>query len=281
MTPDFSWREQPERTFSTWLHGTFRHARGAMWRLPAAWNALCLQTAACGRHIVDATCEDVRRFVHGLETSGRPSAAEAQRRRLIEVLHRAFESVRAQGYRDDNPVAPLLAEVPPVARPLPVVLEDGQRSALVQALHSTTGDWREERDRAIALLVVVEGLRPAEVAALHESDLVQKDGQLALLSNGVRSRRIARLNRHSRRALANWLDVRARLGLGSDLVFPKDEGGSFVPADLYRLVRGFLRRAGIESRHLGHLDIRDCVSQRAARRAGLARRGARQAHAPF
>jgi hypothetical protein len=85
---------------------------------------------------------------------------------------------------------------------------------------------------------------------------------------------VLRLNRHTRRGLARWLEVRAEApGAATDLVFPNDSGGSFVPAELYRLVRQFLRRAGIESRNLGHLDIRDCVSLRAARREGLALTG--------
>jgi site-specific recombinase XerD len=273
MTPGLPWREEPERSFYTWLQGTFRHARGAMWRLPNAWNALCLHAAGGGRHVADATVEDVRRLVQGLPVSGRPSAMDAQRRRVLEVLHLAFESMRAQGLREDNPVSPVLAGVPPVARPLPIVLAESQRSALVQALHASTGDWREQRDRAIALLVMVDGLRPAEVAALRPADLVQSDGQVAVLRDGARRRRPLRLNRHTRRALTRWLEVRAQApGKTAELVFPNDVGTRFVPADLYRLVRQFLRRAGIEARNLGHLDIRDCVSLRAARREGLTQR---------
>jgi integrase len=270
----YEWREAPESAFHAWLQDTFRHARGAMWRLPAAWRALCLRAAARGVDVVDLDANTLRDFVRAVPGNGRPSTIEAQRRRLVEVLHRAFESIREHGLRDDNPLTPLLAEVPPVARPLPVVLGEDQRGALVRALHTEIDNWREQRDRAIALLVMVDGLRPAQVATAMGSDLLQIEGRLALRCDGARRPRVARLNRHTRRALTLWLQVRMRLDLPGDVLFPNDGGSRFLPADLYRLVRSFLRRAGIESDNLGHLDIRDCVSLRAARRAGLAR-GAR------
>jgi site-specific recombinase XerD len=266
----YAWRDAPEHAFQEWLHDSFRHARGAMWRLPAAWRSLCLQAAARGIAVVDLDADTVRDFVRAMPGTGRPSAIEAQRRRLVEVLHRAFESIRAHALRDDNPLTPLLVEVPPVARPLPVVLGENERGALVRALHTEIDDWREQRDRAITLLVMLDGLRPAQVAAATATQLLQVEGRLALRHDGGRRPRIARLNRHTRRALTVWMHARARLGLPGDLLFPNDRGSAFLPADLYRLVRGFLRRAGIESHNLGHLDIRDCVSLRAARRAGVA-----------
>jgi integrase len=265
----YAWREAPEHAFDVWLQDTFRHARGAMWRLPAAWRALCLQAAARGVDVVDLDADTVRDFVRSMPGTGRPSAIEAQRRRLVDVLHRAFESIREHALRDDNPLTPLLTEVPPVARPLPIVLGDDERGALVRALHTEIDDWREQRDRAITLLVMVDGLRPAQVAVATTSQLLQVEDRLALRHDGGRRPRIARLHRHTRRALTLWLQARARLGVPGDLLFPNDRGKPFLPADLYRLVRGFLRRAGIESRNLGHLDIRDCVSLRAARRAGV------------
>lgn len=269
MTTTYEWRDQPERAFHAWLQDTFRHARGAMWRLPGTWRALCLHAAADGRNVVDLDTGALRRFVRSLPASGRPSAVEAQRRRVVEVLERAYESIREHGLRGDNPVAPLLAEVPPVARPLPIVLGENERGGLARALHAEVDDWREQRDRAITLLVMLDGLRPAQVATATKASLVQVDGRLALLADGARRPRVVRLNRHTRRALTLWLQARARVGLEDDLVFPNDEGRPFEPADLYRRVRGFLRRAGVECRNLGHLDIRDCVSLRAARRAGV------------
>jgi integrase len=269
MEVPFRWREEPHTAFRAWVRTRFRHAASGVSRSCAAWSQLVAATEANGRGVVDATADDVRAFLLGVANGAAPHVREPRRRRLLEVLALAFEDMRARGLRIDNPAQPLLAEFAAVARPLPVVLERARRDALALQLNRPAGGWLAERNRVLVLLVVLEGARPAKLAELRLGDIVERNGVLELTPLLVEGRKAAnRLNRHTQDALRNWLRLRAELAAASDLLFPATASGArFRPADLYRLVRATLRRAGVETRNLSALDIRDCLGTRALARA--------------
>jgi integrase len=254
------WRENPEYAFELWLHETFRHTRGAMWRALAAWSALARLTALHGRHVVETTAGDLDEFLGTVVPECVERERKARQRRLLEVLSLAFDAIRAAGFRDDNPARPLLARFPPNARPLPIVLAAPQRAALSRTLSRWSPDWQNGRDRAIAMLVLLDGLRPAQVASMKLSDLaVEGVGPIALAV----CPESGRFKRASREALLVWLAQRSRAGIAGALAFPATAAGTaFAPSEVYRIVRRLLRRAGVDAHHLGRLDIRDCLRQR-------------------
>jgi integrase len=178
--------------------------------------------------------------------------------------------MRREGLRRDNPVQPLVLEYPPLAHPLRLPLGAAQRAALTSAFNHSAREWRQVRNRAITLLVLAEGLRPAEVAAMRLIDLRAAAG-------GARLRGTC-WSRHTREAVAAWLQHRDAGRLAGECAFPVDECGEpFSPNAVYRLIRALLRRCGVHPRQLGRLDVRDCVSRAAMARMSDRRRRRRPA----
>ena len=245
------WRDAPDSAFREWLRQTFRHARSPMFRMPDEWGALVRFAAARRRHVTELTTEDLRSFLAQLEARRAGSRKSAVRcRRLLELLAMVFEDIRRDGYCAANPAHALLQEYPAVARPLPIVLTDAQRVALERLLYGQSGSWQTVRNRALAVLVLADRMRPAEIAQLklHHLETVLDEPMCGLTSP-------------ARRALRAWLERRTAVGVPGQYVFPADETGApYTPVALYRLVRGMLKRAGIDIRALSRLDIRDCLA---------------------
>lgn len=149
-------------------------------------------------------------------------------------------------------------------------LSAAQRAALSATLQSVPRQWREARDRAMALLVLSARLRPAEVAALRleqarafAEDRWNPDGR-------------ERRTRLARAALDAWLACRAALGITGESTFARTELGTPCSAsDAYRAVRRVLRRAGIDAAQIGRLDVSPCVRRTQRYRFALDGRGVR------
>lgn len=257
MASTSPWIEAPDAAFRAWMRGAFHQAAGSMYPAVRAWSALHNFMTARQRHIVETTTPELKAFLATLERAS-PASARARRcRRLLAVLHLAFEAIRTAGIRRDNPTTPLVQEYPPPAHPLPVVLSPTQRAALAQTFYRAPRHWRQARNRAIALLVLSARLRPAEVARLRvdEAHRLHDDGRTQTAPTWR--------SRLTREALGAWLDRRAREQIPGDCAFPLTERGTpCSPSDVYRVLRRILRRAGVDPGQLGRLDVRDCVRRR-------------------
>ena len=266
MASTSPWIEAPDAAFREWMRGAFRQAAGSMYPAARAWSALRGFMTARQRHVVETSTPELKAFLATFERGGKANARARRCRRLLEVFDLAFEAIRTAGVRRDNPAAPLVQGYPPSARPLPVVLSPAQRAALAQTFYQVPRQWRQVRNRAIALLVLSEGLRPAEVALLRVDEAHR-------LHDDARNRSTPTWrSRLTREALGAWLDRRVREQIPGDCAFPLTERGApFSPGDVYRLLRRILRRAGVDPGQLGRLDVRDCV-----RRTSLERVRARQ-----
>lgn len=141
-----------------------------------------------------------------------------------------------------------------------------QRSALAAVFYRAPRDWRQSRDRAIALLVLSEGMRPAEVAALRIEQA------RTWRPVGTSSAPPPRGSRVARQAVVEWLGRRAYEGIPGEQAFVRDQRGALCrPNDVYRLVHRILRKAGIDPRLLGRLRLRDCVRRKSPARTRRAR----------
>jgi integrase len=245
------WRDAPDWAFREWLRRTFRHARSPMFRMPEQWGALMRFAASRRQHVVDLGADDLRLFFTTWTHESGGSKYAARCRRLLEVLSLVFDDMRRSGFRDQNPAQALLGEYPAVSRPLPVVLTPVQRASLEQLLNGHGGGWQIVRNRALALLVLVDGMRPAKIAALTLADVDTTDGAAPRI----------RLTAPGGHAVRAWIERRRALGIRGDCLFPANEQGvPFTPLALYRLVRRMLRRSGIDVHSLSRLDIRDCLA---------------------
>lgn len=153
------------------------------------------------------------------------------------------------------------AAAPPSPPLQSVVLTPEQRGALVRIFYRAPREWRQVRNRAIALLVLVERLRPAEVAALTIDEATA-------LHDALRDRiEPVRRSQLTREALSDWLHRRARERIPGERAFPiGTHGVPCAPSDVYRLLRRVLRAAGVDPGQVGRLSVRSCVRMTPAER---------------
>lgn len=150
---------------------------------------------------------------------------------------------------------------PPPSPSQPLALTPEQRGALVRLFYRTPHEWRQARNRAVALLVLLERLRPAEVAALTIEEATALHDDLRDRTEPVRRSQL------TREALADWLRRRAAERMPGEWAFPVGtHGAPCAPRDVYRLLRRVLRAAGVDPGQVGRLNIKSCVRRTSAER---------------
>jgi len=197
-----------------------------------------------GRPLEEATADDLRRFVRALHEAGLSARSRA---RKVVAIRRFYEYLMdSRGL--PNPAERL--EVPRVPRErVPRFMREEEVSRLLAAIPRTV---RGRRDRAIVELGL-SGLRVGEIAGLRVHDLFLEEGQVRITGKGG-GEFLAFVTPAAVRALREWLDVRPLLS-GSEYVFcavpPRGRGG-LRPESMERILRGYLKAAGIGTAYTMH-----------------------------
>ncbi|MFZ8844090.1 tyrosine-type recombinase/integrase, partial [Thermoflexus sp.] len=99
--------------------------------------------------------------------------------------------------------------------------------------------------RAVILLLAHTGLRASELCALRLSDvtLSERKGKIVVRGKGEKVREVP-LNAEAREALREWLA--ARPSVPEDALFI-GRRGPLTPSGVWRIVREYARRAGVEA----------------------------------
>jgi integrase/recombinase XerD len=166
---------------------------------------------AAKRTIADATTEDLRKFIASLDERGFKASSLARRLSAVRQLYRFLY---AEGRRADNPAAVL--EGPKRTRALPKVLSIADVDGLLtQArVNSENADQPPaQRLRAARLLCLLEvvyatGLRVSELVALPAS-AARRDQRMLVVRGKGGKERLVPLNSHAKRAMAEYLELRA------------------------------------------------------------------------
>ena len=163
-----------------------------------------------------------------------------------------------QGLVAANPVANLRA--PKAARPLPKALSVEQAVALAEHRPAQGDALLLARDRAIVELLYGAGLRVAEIvgldlqagaAAAGWSD--RAEGSAHVLGKGAKRRSVP-VGRAALEALADWLDVRARLaGADEAALFVGRRGARLTPGQLRQRLKARALTAGLPTHVHPHM----------------------------
>lgn len=102
-----------------------------------------------------------------------PAASHSTVNRYAKLLAETFEHLAELKVRRGNPVAPVAKMfTKPEAPPAPEFLNREQESALLDYIaRLPTGDWKEERDRALLYLLLASGPTVGEAARLRIDDV--------------------------------------------------------------------------------------------------------------
>jgi integrase/recombinase XerD len=179
---------------------------------------------AGGRDIAEATTDDLRGFLANLSERGFKPSSLARR---LSALRQLYRFLYAEGKRADDPAAVL--EGPKRGRSLPKLLSIAEvDTLLVQARHAAEGPEQSSaaRLRAARLLCLLEvayatGLRVSELMALPAA-AARRDQRMLVVRGKGGKERLVPLNRAAKRAMAEYLALRAQAGrdAASKWLFP-------------------------------------------------------------
>ena len=169
---------------------------------------------AQGGSIAGASTENLREFLSSLSERGFKASSLARRLSAVRQLYRFLY---AEGKRADDPAAVL--EGPKRAHTLPKILSIAEVDGLlVQARTAAENDKQPptQRLRAARLLCLLElvyatGLRVSELVALPASAARRDQRMLVVRGKGTKERLVP-LNQAAKRAMAEYLKLRADAG---------------------------------------------------------------------
>jgi len=169
---------------------------------------------AAGKRIAAAKTDDLRVFLSALAERGFKASSLARRLSAVRQLYRFLY---AEGKRSDDPAAVL--EGPKRGRSLPKVLSIAEVDALLAQARKEMEDAeapagkRLRTARLLSLLEVVyaTGLRVSELVALPASAAKRDQRMLVVRGKGGKERLVP-LNQAAKRAMADYLKLRAEVG---------------------------------------------------------------------
>ena len=155
-----------------------------------------------GRSPLDATGDEVERFVDLLRQEGQSPATVARCLSSVRGLHRFLAD---EGLAGGDPTGDVEAGRLPMRLPKALAEPD-----VLRVLDGVSGDDpASRRDRALLEVLYGTGARVSEAVGLNLTDLASGDGLVRLYGKGSKERLVP-LGPHAARALARWLEPEGR-----------------------------------------------------------------------
>ncbi|HEY5216390.1 MAG TPA: site-specific tyrosine recombinase XerD [Pseudolabrys sp.] len=210
---------------------------------------------AAGRGVANASTDDLRGFLGSLSERGFAASSLARR---LSALRQLYRFLYAEGKRSDDPAAVL--EGPKRARTLPKILSIAEVDGLLTHARANAENAEQppaQRLRAARLLCLLEvvyatGLRVSELVALPAS-AARRDQKMLVVRGKGGKERLVPLNQAAKRAMAEYLGLRADAGQESSKnraqskwLFPSfGVGGHLSRQHFARDLKGLGQAAGI------------------------------------
>lgn len=179
---------------------------------------------ASRKTMIEATTDDLRKFLASLSGRGFKSSSLARR---LSATRQIYRFLYAEGKRGENPAAVL--EGPKRARSLPKVLSIADVDTLIKTARANSDNAEQpllHRLRALRLLCLLEvvyatGLRVSELVALPATAASRDQRMLVIRGKGGKERLVP-LNKQAKEAMARYLELRggANRGEPSKWLFP-------------------------------------------------------------
>ncbi len=199
--------------------------------------------AARGGSLADADADSLHDYLAAATT--RALAPRTLARRL-SAMRQFYRFLVIDGARSDDPTARL--DAPRIGRPLPKILSEAEIARLTETAAKWPGP-EGVRLRCVLELLYATGLRVSELVTLAVS-AAQRDPRVLLVRGKGGKERIVPLSPPSRRALAEYLDIRRdflKKGEPSRWLFPsRGEGGFLTRQRIGQLLKDLALGAGLD-----------------------------------
>jgi integrase/recombinase XerD len=200
-------------------------------------------TWAGGRPIAQLRIDELSQYVASLQRS---QLAPASISRNIVAVRTFFKYLQLEGVVEDNP-AELIATQKMWER-VPKVLSPRQVETFLQSPRKRDSFW--QRDRALLEVLYASGCRVSEVCGLRHIDLMLKQRQLKCRGKGGKERLVPIGRRAIAAIEAYQAELRpvlaARAGGACEAVFLSRTGRPLDRIQVWRLVKAYARRSGID-----------------------------------
>jgi integrase/recombinase XerD len=210
---------------------------------------LCSYLRRLRRSVASARTGDLRAYLEELSRRGLKATTAARRLSAMRQLYRFLYS---EGHRSDNPAAVL--EGPKRQRALPKILSMAEVDRLLRAAaQCNPAAPLPVRLRAARLACLLEilyatGLRVSELVALPIA-AARRDTRVIVVRGKGNKERLVPLNEAARRAIADYLALRARSGATqSQWLFPSfGDSGHLTRQHLARELKSLAGAAGLRA----------------------------------
>lgn len=248
-----------------------------MWGVFAAW---CVDRDALPSLLTE---RELSTFLQTLGRSGPASKRYVLRMaRLLERIE-LFDAARSE--RQANPAYTRVRTSPRVRLseseanvPLPSFLTAREAKALIDFVTqrqvspaaAESWSWKEVRDRTAVAVQLGAGVTPGEARELTLGQVVIEGGRvkgepwaLSLPGNGNFAARQTPLSGWAAHQLSTWLQLRGRMGIAGEYVFPSTGAGrAWSKASSTNACRSVLERAGIADPAGGSFKLRHTFALR-------------------
>ncbi len=196
-------------------------------------------------NIITASRTDIEDHIAGLGEIGFAASTRARHLSAIRQFH-AF--LFAEGWREDDPAAPVKG--PGKARALPRTLTVDDISALLKAVRKGN-DYKSLRNICLVEMLYASGLRTSELVSLPVANVRRLPRMVPVRGKGGKERMVP-LSDRAREALATWLPERDRVEAsrekGSAFLFPsRGKSGHLTRARFFQILRALATEAGLDA----------------------------------
>lgn len=192
--------------------------------------------------VFDTTLDDLQRFSAGLHDIGIHPRSQA---RILSGIKSFFRFLVLGNYRESDPGE--LLEGPKIGLHLPEVLTVEEIDRIIDAVDLSKPEG--QRNRAILETLYSCGLRVSELCGLKLSDLYLDESFIRVLGKGNKQRLVP-ISPRAIKELKYWFQDRNttwRIKPGfEDFVFLARWGNSISRIQVFQLIKGLARQAGIE-----------------------------------
>ena len=203
------------------------------------------EQALPGRDATAATRADIEDHLAALDAAGFAPSTRARHLSAIRQFH-AF--LFAEGWRDDDPAAPVKGPGP--SKSLPRTLSVDEVSALLAAVRNGKG-FRGLRNVCLMEMLYASGLRTSELVSLPVAAVRRLPRMATVRGKGGKDRMVP-LSDRARAALAAYLPERDQrekeARSASPYLFPsRGKSGHLTRARFFQIVRALAAEAGLDA----------------------------------
>ncbi len=170
--------------------------------------------------------------------------------RKLSTVKSFCRFLRKRGYREDNPVSPVLA--PKAAKRLPQFVARTGMMDLFEKEGVFSTDFPGARDRLMLVLFYTTGMRLSELIGLRESD-VEEDGRLIRVTGKRNKQRMIPLTESVSAMLLDYIKMKSMEVESTDILLTLDSGEKLYGRFVYRKVNEYLGRVTSLSKKSPHV----------------------------